>query len=169
MKIENGRVDPYSLSCYNDKMTNTESLLEAQKEIHQKMAKMREELKTLGEKLFKEGSQDIFDTFPEVKSFSWTQYTPYFNDGDECVFRVNDWFEVKLENGEELEEVSYSEYYRQRKLDRGEEFTLEDNLGMALDSLLGGVDDDTMKALFGDHARVTVSREGIEVEHYDHD
>lgn len=150
-------------------MTETTSLLKAQKEIHAKMTAMREELKTIGEKLFKEGSQDIFDQFPEVQNFSWTQYTPYFNDGDECVFGVNDYFKVELTNGDLLEDVENSPWRRKRLLDNGEELDLEDNLGEALGGLLGGVDNDTMKALFGDHARITVSREGIEIEEYEHD
>src|SRR4051794_19743146 len=101
-------------------MTNTTSLLEAQKEIHQKMEAMKAELKTIGERLFKEGSQDIFDMFPELQSFSWTQYTPYFNDGDECIFRVNDWFSVDLTDGTNLEEVYDSSWSRDRKLANGE-------------------------------------------------
>lgn len=149
--------------------TETVNLKEAQRQIHAKMAAMKEELKALGEKLFREGSQDIFDAFPTVKSFSWTQYTPYFNDGEECVFGVNDYFQVELEDGTELEEVCDNPYWRQRKIDAGEELTLEDNLGVALSELVGGIDDDTMKSLFGDHVRITVNREGIDTEYYEHD
>jgi hypothetical protein len=30
---------------------------------------------------------------PTMKAFGWTQYTPYFNDGDPCVFSVGEpWF-----------------------------------------------------------------------------
>lgn len=150
-------------------MTETVKLKEAQRQIHEKMAAMKEELKTLGEKLFREGSQDIFDAFPTVKSFSWTQYTPYFNDGDECVFGVNDYFRVELEDGTELEDVYDSSYRNQRKIDAGEELDLEDNLGVALSELVSGIDNDTMKSLFGDHVRVTVNREGIDTEYYEHD
>lgn len=32
----------------------------------------------------------FFEENPEIHSIQWTQYTPYFNDGDECVFEVND-------------------------------------------------------------------------------
>jgi hypothetical protein len=32
------------------------------------------------------GSAELFEEFPELESFSWTQYTPYFNDGDTCEF-----------------------------------------------------------------------------------
>jgi restriction endonuclease S subunit len=151
-------------------MTDTTSLLEAQQEIHRKMEEMKTELKTLGEKLFKEGSQDIFDTFPDIHSFSWTQYTPYFNDGEPCEFSVNHYFTVY--GGDEYplyEEISYYPNWIQRKLDRGEELTEEEKLGQTLGILIGSIDNDTMLALFGDHARVTVTREGIDVEEYEHD
>lgn len=39
-----------------------------------------------GEKLFKEAVKDIFKKFKDLESISWTQYTPHWNDGDECVF-----------------------------------------------------------------------------------
>lgn len=32
----------------------------------------------------------FFDECPNVQAVVWSQYTPYFNDGDECVFRVNE-------------------------------------------------------------------------------
>jgi hypothetical protein len=32
---------------------------------------------------------DLFKQAPNLKSFGWTQYTPYFNDGDTCEFSVN--------------------------------------------------------------------------------
>lgn len=32
---------------------------------------------------------DIFATAPRLKSISWRQYTPYFNDGDSCEFSAN--------------------------------------------------------------------------------
>jgi len=32
---------------------------------------------------------DLFKQAPNLKSFGWTQYTPYFNDGDTCEFSVH--------------------------------------------------------------------------------
>lgn len=32
----------------------------------------------------------FFDECPKIQAVIWTQYTPYFNDGDECVFSVNE-------------------------------------------------------------------------------
>lgn len=41
----------------------------------------------------RESFKDVYKTFfelcPDVQAVVWTQYTPYFNDGDECVFNVN--------------------------------------------------------------------------------
>jgi hypothetical protein len=37
-------------------------------------------------------SAQFFKDFPEILSVYWTQYTPYFMDGDACEFGVNDVF-----------------------------------------------------------------------------
>ena len=38
-----------------------------------------------------------------------------------------------------------------------------------ISSLLDNIDEDTLERMFGDHAKVVVTKDGIEVEHYDHD
>jgi hypothetical protein len=62
------------------------------------------ELKNDFPALFKE----IFESAPKLKSFGWTQYTPYFNDGDTCEFGtnidylyINDCHEDDLDNQED--------------------------------------------------------------------
>lgn len=54
-----------------------------------------EELKTLRSTLMEQSQSALkvmFEEFlkahPQCKTVVWTQYTPYFNDGEECVFRV---------------------------------------------------------------------------------
>lgn len=32
----------------------------------------------------------FFEECPKVQAVVWSQYTPYFNDGEECVFSIND-------------------------------------------------------------------------------
>lgn len=163
-------------------VSQTVSLKEAQRQIQEKMAAMKEELKTLGEKLFREGAQDIFDAYPNLVSFGWTQYTPYFNDGDECVFGVHADYGMRfkfkdtptvsestyLEGDDEDEDYRYTELsYR---VLRKEQAPVGDEEAMlAAHELVSGVDDDTMKALFGDHVLVTISREGIDTDYYEHD
>lgn len=60
-----------------------------------------------GQKLFGEAVKDIFKKHKDLKQFSWNQYAPHWNDGDECVFGVylesltiND--EVAYEDSEDI-------------------------------------------------------------------
>jgi hypothetical protein len=41
------------------------------------------------EEVFIQMADKFFELFPDAQAFVWTQYTPYFNDGDPCVFDVN--------------------------------------------------------------------------------
>jgi len=41
-----------------------------------------------GDKFFREAVKSIFKKFPRLESFSWQEYTPHWNDGDECTFSV---------------------------------------------------------------------------------
>lgn len=56
-----------------------------------------------GEKLFKEAVKGLFKEHPALQSFSWTEYTPHFNDGDECVFSTH--FDSMLVNDEDDEDA----------------------------------------------------------------
>ena len=52
--------------------------------IKEKLNNTREEIK----KDFQLKLKELQNEFPFINSFSWKQYTPYFNDGEECVFRA---------------------------------------------------------------------------------
>jgi hypothetical protein len=51
---------------------------------------------------------DLFKQAPNLKSFGWTQYTPYFNDGDTCEFSIH--FDYPYINGvnEDYDDVEES-------------------------------------------------------------
>lgn len=55
----------------------------------QKMDELRAQLRRTAEKFFKDNSRAIFDKYPNLASFSWNQYTPYFNDGEPCEFSAD--------------------------------------------------------------------------------
>src|SRR5690349_7857045 len=59
-------------------------------ELKKKRDEMEKEFQSLAGELFKEKASGLFEKYPTLKSFGWAQYTPYFNDGDECIFGVND-------------------------------------------------------------------------------
>lgn len=102
----------------------------------------------------------LSEDFPN-HNITWTQYTPYFNDGDECIFGVND---VRIvPDSEEEEDLSPEE----RSADNSSSYAFD-----ALTTLLYGAEE-IMKAAFGDHAEITVRLvEGepvFEVDGYYHD
>jgi hypothetical protein len=133
------------------------------------------------------------DTMTE---FGWTQYTPYFNDGDPCVFTVHTpWFRTAAETSgtkEFDEDGDWDDTYNleiynhpslgkragtwnpnKREYEYGtyegpdeERFDRVSALNQAIES---GAFNDVLLEAFGDHARVRVSRTGITVEYYEHD
>lgn len=56
------------------------------KEIEAKKKELVDVLKPKFQEMF----LPFFTKYPFVVGFQWQQYTPYFNDGDECTFRVCD-------------------------------------------------------------------------------
>lgn len=120
---------------------------------------------------------------PHVVEFGWRQYTPYFNDGDPCVFGAHGtWLRTDADDpdadSEDLDiefghPILNDHHYEGNERVQGE---LEpwraelkrkaDALGSAID---GGAFDDVLLEAFGDHAEVTVKRDGITVDQYSHD
>lgn len=105
--------------------------------------------------------EEILKAFPEVKAFQWTQYTPYFNDGEECVFGVNSDCRVLFDGFEEFMNEYDSEVKKNKAI-------IE-----TISSFIDNIPTDAMKGIFGDHVKVTVSLvDGnikIDTEEYDHD
>ena len=152
-------------------------------------AKFREEAQAL----FKDVTKEFFTTNPGVNKFSWHQYTPYFNDGDECVFGVNSPTFTNAE-GDDLEDVTgWGEYDGDNEavwatdnlswvLNRGREYHKE---SAALIEANGGVNVESCEAfstmlqsdemspvllaMFENHVKVIATVDGFEVEEYDHD
>ena len=119
------------------------------------MAKLFDELKALkeaydkklneeGENAIKELFKELFEKHPQLESVSWRQYTPYFNDGDPCYFRVGE-FEPEFDGDED--EASNDAVYE-----------LADELP-----------EEVLESVFGDHVKITATRDGFEVTEYEHD
>lgn len=78
-------------------------LSDLSKEINEKVAIMQKEVKALAEKALNESVQKLFDAHPIVNEIFWTQYTPYFNDGEACEFSVNEAYFI-LEGDEDADD-----------------------------------------------------------------
>ena len=126
-----------------------------------------------------------------IACFGWTQYTPYFNDGDPCVFSAHAVWAARPEDGDfdkDRLDVLYSGHLGSyeggewvpdpenpnRRIRVGAVYEGPDQarydrctaLDAAIDS---GQFDDVLLDAFGDHAEITVRRDGITVEFYEHD
>lgn len=137
--------------------------------------KKKEELVEELRKDFPKMLQPFFDRCPLLKKFSWTQYTPYFNDGDECTFGVNIHMDDYYINEDVEGAVAFfiPRYYREDKdvLTRFPEGNMEYSKIMdELETLLNTIPDDFYRDLFGDHVQVTIHSTGeVDVEDYSHD
>lgn len=130
-------------------------------------------------KLLKEEFKTFFKEVPEVKVIKWTQFTPYFNDGDACIFSVND---PTFSNADDASLVNPWGEYEGDEDDAGNVFCFQGTYGLPKElkgkkALISAMDklicdeamEDVMLAAFGDHAVVTVTADGIDVEEYEHD
>ena len=214
-------------------------------DLQAKIAALNEEMKDKSKILMKETLKEFFTKYDGVvTNIFWTQYTPFFNDGESCEFNVHD-VHIQLTNDDEEDEddegsqihskddiaklkerifvwerfkadpVTAVKEYRSNYIERYkrdpfaiETWSYRDRLSpeeqMAkwtpdyasleylqntltnaekiqseypdlysdykeVQLLVSGIDEDIMKAMFGDHVKVICSKDGIEVEEYEHD
>ena len=144
---------------------------------------LKDEIFNLSKDVFDDWCKNIFEKYPKIESFGWNQYTPYFNDGDTCTFSANtDYLSV---NGEYADDAEWSNevnvtnwgtYNREKKVYEGRVEVKNEKYDKDLDvaaseirKFLMTFDDDFFMSRFGDHSDITVTKEGIEVDDYDHD
>lgn len=120
-----------------------------------------------------------------VIEFGWRQYTPYFNDGEPCVFsthsvwvrtladeHVEDLYDLEVDyNHPSIGErpVTWKGNQREYGAYEGPDEARYDRCLTLHAAVDGGEFYDVLLAAFGDHAEITVRRDGIKVEFYDHD
>lgn len=178
------------------------SLADRLKEAKRALEKAKRDSVKVGEKLFRECVDELFDEHPDLKSFSWNEYAPHWNDGDECVFGVY-WDSLSV-NGEEEPECLYTlenlnellsdkkksetrivmelsdtkkDKWEIERLKRDleslntrdpEEVASKYRMKKAISELLSDIDDSVYEDMFGE-GTVVVTRDGISVEHCEHD
>ncbi len=153
------------------KKKNVAKLGKKLKALEEKMAALHEQMKKEGQAAFNEAIKEVFEAHPEIEAFRWSQYTPYFNDGDTCEFGVNTDVDLLPVNKAPLPHVEKDKYrYRQE-----DEWYCGSN-GMPYEYEAASNDfsavlriEELMLALFGDHGQITCYRDRIEVEEYQHD
>jgi hypothetical protein len=82
MKKKAKKVTKKSTKKISKKITIVQKIAKFKKENE----KLKDKLLVDGKKLFKEAVRHVFKTYKNLEKFSWNQYTPHWNDGDECSF-----------------------------------------------------------------------------------
>lgn len=156
----------------SDLQSAFDKLLDEQRELQKKF-------QATAQALFKETTKEFFDKNPSVTAIVWAQYTPYFNDGDTCEFGVN---EPTFTNAPDPHNVRYGEYEGDHETAAdGSDIFAWDGWGATPDGLnvemckafsrmiQSSEMEAVMKAMFDDHVKVVATREGFDVDDYDHD
>lgn len=168
-------------------------------ELAQLQAAYRQAVESKGQAVLDYLFKDLFDAAPSVQGVVWEQYTPYFNDGDACVFSIGEpRFLIRNDNpvvegisswyGDDYDEedglVAVNEYEADQFVNYEWEGTwpnrtrkvipisdLKTELYGHLEKVTSGFGavQDVLENLFGDHVRIRATRNGYEVTEYDHD
>lgn len=159
-------------------MTNTNNIEKKLNEILEATKKYESALEKNTRDIIREMVSDIMKEHPQVSGISWAQYTPWFNDGDPCVFRVHeplvrftDEFKKTISDSDSsLEEHPRVEaFYVYNSSDASEDIKkLHEKLAnfyKVTKKISEGLD-----RTFGDHCLVTVTANGdILIDEYQHD
>lgn len=98
-----------------------------------------------------------------VDAVRWEQYTPYFNDGDPCVFRVSD-PAVRKVGAAESDDDEFVDGW-----DLEDDDPIKKHLEEFESVLSGGHHDVLLGKQFGDHAQIIATKEKFVVDEFSHD
>lgn len=142
-------------------------------EIKEEMKRLRDEARKKVKDFFIKGMNKIFEMYPEVKSVSWRQYTDYFNDGEECKFRVyNDDFSVNGYSDYDDEGEDNTINVLHYDWEKGRKYTYHkgEEIKNAISGFLEQLDEDDYRTMFGDHVKIIVRKNEVTTEEYaDHE
>lgn len=165
-------------------MTTSKTLQEAISAMEAGTAFLSEAKKKYQEEGY-ENLKEVFKAFfaevPEIKTVIWTQYTPYFNDGETCVFNVYDPAFTNIEkDSEDFEDIKYGDYFGEEEdlfyIDYlydgcvyADKLSANSKKVMKKLSEIICCNDELMEFMFGDHVKIIANKDGFDVMEYDHD
>ena len=162
---------------------NVEQKLQELRESQNQISNLKKEVVEKSSTILEEFSKGIFLKYPKLESFGWSQYTPYFNDGETCVFQANiDYLSINGENAEESDwysenkVLSWGTYDRVNRtyVGRVEEPNQKYNKELVeaceeIRDFLSNFDNDFYLSKYGDHAEITITPLGVNVDECEHD
>lgn len=151
----------------DDKVTGCAEYDALTKQMDDARAKIADMGKAAVGALFKK----FFADNPKATAIGWTQYTPYFNDGEPCEFGLHEFYYTTKE-GVNFEEVS--SFYDDEE-EHGFKNTYTDaakgekTIKEAVSTLVRAADSGLFETAFGDHAQIIATPAGFHVTEYSHD
>jgi len=144
----------------------------------------KEQFEAFQAKIAAEGKNQlamVFSSFfaenPTVEAIRWEQYAPHFNDGDACEFSAHEpsykfvgkddigYNEDGWVDGWSLQ--SDADYAIRQRAEDGIPESIRPSCALLFEGLQAA--EQAMKVVFGDDSQVTATREGFEIEEFDHD
>lgn len=148
-------------------------MFEQLKEMNAELEQLKKQHLEKSKIMFADVAKQVFEKHPILESFGWRQYTPYFNDGEECTFSahiddpyVNEQEEYDDGSRETIYQKVEGEYKDIPNPDYKPEIAAARK---DVVEFLKNIDESVLREMFGDHKMITVKRESVEVEEYEHD
>ncbi len=127
-------------------------------DINNKLNALKKQATEQFSEAFLEHIRPVFEKYPELESFGFRGWVPYFSDGEECVFGLRAYSDAIEINGEE----GFSAYSKNKDW--------RNDAASDLDKIINEIDDSLFQQALGNHFQVTVTREKVNVSEYrDHD
>lgn len=149
----------YQSNSVLSSISSIEDIITEHRNLKSEIKKLQDQIKEKARGAFEKGIKIVFDHFPTLNQIRWTQYTPYFNDGEECTFRSNH-SDCSLNEDED-----YGEYYKDEGFPEGITKEIKDTVR----EFLRLFDENDYEIMFGNHVAVTITPKGISIEDYDHE
>ena len=145
------------------------NLIDSIKQRIAEIDKLRESLVSDLRKEFPAYLAPLFEKYPEIKRISWTQYTPYFNDGESCEFCVN--FDISINGRDEYGYNTDDDDWDEDDLDDdASNNPIDKSVYREFEKHLMEIPEEFYEDLFGDHVRVVIQSNGhCATEEYSHD
>lgn len=138
-----------------------------------------EELAANASEMLQHFFSEFWAAAPEIAAIEWTQYTPYFNDGDPCVFgmSMDTWGSFYTTDGwanrDEEDDWPEGDWRPAGGWVDGKRVLPDDRTGELTEVISDFCEnaqtmEDVFEVAFGDGVKITATRNGFEIEDYSH-
>jgi hypothetical protein len=152
-----------------------EKLRKQMSDAEAEVQKVRKEMRAQGRAAIEPVFKHFLEENPDIAAIRWEQYTPYFNDGEECHFRLRQFCLEFTDDfrSKHMNEDFDAQYAEEEKWYEGEAWYVskESTYGQSVLAKFKAFenqirDQSLFYAIFGDHVRVTATRNGLSVDDY---